>query len=75
MEKERREVSVDEPEMKRTLEKDGERKRVHWRKQPAQDGERPLRLPDNSEEHPSFDAYGRCLLFTVSPKAICQGDA
>lgn len=25
-----------------------------WNKQPAQDGEHPLGLPDNSEEHPSF---------------------
>lgn len=57
------------------LEKDGERRRECWRKQPAQDEERPLGLTDNSQEHLSFDAYGSCLLFTVSPKALCQEKA
>lgn len=59
----------------RMLEKHGERRRECWRKQPAQDEERPLGLPENSEEHPSFDDYGSCLLLTVSPKAICQEKA
>lgn len=75
IEKQTRKVGVDEPQMKRMLEKDREGRRECWRKQPAQDEERPLGLPDHSEEHPSFDAYGRCLLFTISPKAICQGEA
>lgn len=34
----------------------GEKER-NWNKQPAQDDEHPLGLPDNSEEHPSFNVY------------------
>lgn len=56
MEKETRKVGVDKLEMKRMLEKDGERRKECWRKQPAQDEERPLGLPDKLEEHPSFDS-------------------
>lgn len=66
MEKETRRAGVDEPEMKWMLEKDRERRRECWRKQPAQDEECLLGLPDNSQEHPSFDAYGRCLFFSFS---------
>lgn len=70
MAKETRKASVDKPGVKGLLEKDREKRRECWQKQPAQNEEHPLGLPDNSEERPSFDAYGRYLHFASSPKAI-----
>lgn len=43
-------------------------KEIDWKKQPAQDDEHPLGLPDNSEEHPTF-VYASSLQFFQKPYA------
>lgn len=49
------------------IKRQGEKER-DWNKQPEQDDEHPLGLPDNSEEHPSF-VHVSSLQFFQKPYA------